>query len=78
MVAELVAFLPELHHILHARSCNHLQSFPHTPKPPHRPLTLPKNFNLLFTFPNTYFFGLLFKVHLGYGHTLPCRGHKYV
>ena len=33
--------LTDFHHILHARSCDHFQWFPHTPMPP-RPLQRPK------------------------------------
>ena len=46
---EIGVFLTDLHHILHARSCNHFLWFPHTPGPP-RPLKRPQNFNLLFEF----------------------------
>ena len=42
-------FLTDLHHILHARSCNHFIWFPHTPKPS-RPLKRPKISYLLFAF----------------------------
>ena len=61
---EMNLFLTYLHHILHARSCNHFLWFPHTPNPP-RPLKRPKNFNLLFTsFQLLLFVGLLFRAHL--------------
>ena len=47
---EIDVFLTDLHHTLHARSCNHFLWLPHTPKPP-RPFKAPNNFSLLFAFP---------------------------
>ena len=73
-------FLTDLHHILHARSCNHFLQFPHTPKPP-RPLKRPKNLNLFFAFifkKNVSFVGVSFRTHLGYGYTSRGRGHVLV
>ena len=46
---EIDVGLTDVHSILHARSCIHFISFPHTPKQP-RPLKRPQNFNLLFEF----------------------------
>ena len=46
MVTKHVFITTDFHHILHARSCNHFQWFPHTPMPP-RPLKRPKNIDLL-------------------------------
>ena len=39
---EISVFLTDLHHILHERSCNYFQWFPHTPMPS-RPLKRPQN-----------------------------------
>ena len=39
---EIGVFPTDLHYILHERSCNNFQGFPHTPMP-HRPLKRPKN-----------------------------------
>ena len=55
---EIGVFLTDLHHILHARSCNHFQSFPHTHKPT-RPLKWSKIFNLLFEYLQLLLFRLL-------------------
>jgi hypothetical protein len=43
---ETGVFLTDFNHILHARSCDHFQWFPHTPMPP-GPLKRPKNNDLL-------------------------------
>ena len=63
---------------LHARSCNHFLSFPHTPRFP-RPLKRPWNFISFFgIFSNLYFFSLLFRAHLGYGTRSSARAILFV
>ena len=46
---EICSVLKVLHHILHARSCNHFLWFPHTPKLP-RPQKRPIHFKFILAF----------------------------
>ena len=66
---EIIDFLTDLYHNLHAQSCTHFLWFPHTPRPP-RALKRPQHFNLFFAlFFQLLLFGPLFRAHLGYGYT---------
>ena len=56
---DIGGFFTDLHHILHARSCNYFPWFPHTTKPP-RHLKRTKHFNLILEFLQLLLFGITF------------------